>query len=205
MMPFNHHILWHPLFVLSSIFPSIRVFSIESVLQIRWPKYWSFSFSISPSSEYSGLISFWIDQFDPLSVQGTLTSLLNTAVQKHQYFSAQLSLWFFFHIHTSLLENPYFTRWNLSSKVKCLLLSVLSRMVITFLPRSMLSGNLERIYQGSPNNEKNYKPMKQGVQMWVVPDLVESAVHVPGENEQPSTWHTHLSAPPLWDPPHVGT
>ena len=68
-------------------------------------------------------------------------------------------------------------------------------MVIAFLPRSMLSGKLKLIYRGSPNNEKNHKPMKQGAQMQVVSDLVKSAVHVPGENEQPSTWHTHMSAP----------
>ena len=100
MMPSKHCILWHPLFFLSSIFPSIRVFSNESVLQIRWPKYWSFSFSISPSSEYSGLISFRIDWFDPLAVKGLSTVFSNTAVQKHQYFSAQLSVWFISHIHT---------------------------------------------------------------------------------------------------------
>ena len=100
MMPPNHRILWHPLFLLSSIFPSIRVFSNEPVLQIRWPKYWSFSFSISPSSEYSGLISFRIDWFDPLAVKGLSTVFSNTTVQKHQYFSAQLSVWFISHIHT---------------------------------------------------------------------------------------------------------
>ena len=80
-------------------FSSIRVFSNESVLHIRWPKYWSFSFSISASNEYSGLISFRIDRFDLLSVQGTLKSLYTT-VQKHQFFSAQLSLWSNSHIHT---------------------------------------------------------------------------------------------------------
>ena len=76
VMPSNHLILCHPLLLPPSIFPSIGVFSNESVLHIRWPKYWSFSFSISPSNEYSGLISFWIDWFDPLAVQGTLKSLL---------------------------------------------------------------------------------------------------------------------------------
>ena len=89
VMPSNHLILCHPL--LPSIFPSIRVF-IESVLRIWWPKYWSFSFSISPSNEYSGLISFMIDWLDLLAVQGTLRVLSNTTVQKHQFFSAQLSL-----------------------------------------------------------------------------------------------------------------
>ena len=90
VMPSNNLILCRPLLSLPSIFLSIRVFSNESVLHIRWPKYWSFSFSNSPSNEYSGLISFGIDSFDCLAVQGTLKSLLNTTVQKHQFFSAQL-------------------------------------------------------------------------------------------------------------------
>ena len=82
-MPSNHLILCHPLLLLPSIFPSIRVFSNKSALRIRWPKYWSFSFSISPSSENSGLISFRTDWLDLLAVQGTLKSLYNTSVQKH--------------------------------------------------------------------------------------------------------------------------
>ena len=89
VMPSDHLILCHPLLLLLSILPTIRVFSNESVLPIRWPKYWSFSFTISPSSEYSGLIFFSIDWFD-VAVQGTLKSLSNTTVQKHQFFSAQL-------------------------------------------------------------------------------------------------------------------
>ena len=92
VMPSNHLILCHPLLLLPSIFPSIRVFSNESVLRIRWPKYWSFSFSISPSNEYSGLICFRMDWLDLLAVQGTLKSLPDTTVQKHQSFSTQLSL-----------------------------------------------------------------------------------------------------------------
>ena len=92
MMPFNHLILCRPLLFLSSIFPSIRVFSSESVLHIRWPKYWSFSFSISPSNEYSGLISFRMDWLDLLAFQGTLKNLSNTRVQKHQFFGTQVSL-----------------------------------------------------------------------------------------------------------------
>ena len=106
VMPSNHLILCHPLLLLSSIFPSIRVFSNESVLHIRWPKYWSFSFSISPSNEYLGLISFRIDWFDLLALQGTLKSLL-------QHHSSKASiLWhlaFFLstsHIHIWLLEKP---------------------------------------------------------------------------------------------------
>ena len=92
VMPSNHHILCCPLLFLSSIFPSIRVFSNESVLCIRWPKYWSFSFSISPSNEYSGLISFRMDWLDLLAVQGNLNSLLQHHSSKHQFFGTQLSL-----------------------------------------------------------------------------------------------------------------
>ena len=92
VMPSNHLILCRPLLFPPSIFPSIRVFSHESVLHIRWPKYWSFSFSISPSNEYSGLISFRMDWLDLLAVQGTLRVFSNTTVQKHQFFSAQPSL-----------------------------------------------------------------------------------------------------------------
>ena len=95
-MPSNHLILCHLLFLLPSIFPSIRVFSNESALHISCPKYWSFSFSISPFNEYSGLISFRTDWFDLLAVQETL----NTIVQKHQFFSAQRSLWSISHICT---------------------------------------------------------------------------------------------------------
>ena len=105
MMPSNHLILCRPL--LPSILPSIRVFSSESVVQIRWPKYWNFSFSISPSSEYSGLSSFRMDWFDFLVIQRTLSRVFsNTMVQRHQFFSAQLSLWSNSHIHTWLLEKP---------------------------------------------------------------------------------------------------
>ena len=92
MMPSNHLILCHPLLLLPSIFPSIRVFYSESVLVIRWPKYWSFSFSISPSSDCSGLISFRIDWLDLLAVQGTLKSLLHHHSSNHQFFDVQLSL-----------------------------------------------------------------------------------------------------------------
>ena len=91
VMPFNHLILCHPLLPLPSIFPSIRVFSSESAFHIRWPKYWSFSYIISPSSKYSGLISFGIGWFD-LAVKGTTKSLSSTIIQKHQFFGAQPSL-----------------------------------------------------------------------------------------------------------------
>ena len=102
MMPSNHFILCRPLLHLPLVFSSIRVFSNESVLHNTWPKYWSFSFSISPSNEYSGLISFRIDWADLLAVQGTHKSLL----QHHQFFGTQLSLWCNSHIHTRLLEKP---------------------------------------------------------------------------------------------------
>ena len=92
MMPSNHLILCRPLFLPPSIFPSIRVFSNESALRIRWPKYWSFSFNISPSNKYSGLISFRMDWLDLLAVQGLSRIFSNTTVQKHQFFGAQLSL-----------------------------------------------------------------------------------------------------------------
>ena len=92
LMPSNHLILCHPLLLLPSIFPSIRVFSNESVLCIRWPKYWNFSFSISPSNEYSGLISFRIDGWISLQSKGLSRVFINTAVQKHRFFCAQLSL-----------------------------------------------------------------------------------------------------------------
>ena len=96
VMPSNHLILYRPL-LLPSIFPSIRVFSNESALRIRWPRYWSFSFSISPSSKYSGLISFRVDWFDLPAVQGTLNS---TTVQTNQFFGAKPPLWSNSHIHT---------------------------------------------------------------------------------------------------------
>ena len=104
--PSNTFILCCPLLLLPSIFPSIKVFSNNLLLWIRWPKYWSFSFSISPSNEYSGMISFRIDWVDLLAVQGTLKSLLHTTVQKHQLFGVHLSLLSNSHIHTRPQEKP---------------------------------------------------------------------------------------------------
>ena len=107
MMPSNHLILYCPLLLLPSIFPSIRVFSNESVLLIRWPKYyWSCSFSTSPSNEYSGLISFRIDWLDLLQSKRLSRVFSNTTVQKHQFFDTQPSLWSNSHICTCLLEKP---------------------------------------------------------------------------------------------------
>ena len=136
VMPSNHLILCHPL-LLPSIFPSIRVFSNESVLPIRWPKYWSFSFSISPSNEYSGLISFRMDWLDLLAVQGTLRSLL----QHHSSKASILSCSVFFivqlsHPYLSTSKTRALTRWTFVGKVMSLLFNMLSRLVITFLPRS---------------------------------------------------------------------
>ena len=106
VMSSNHFILCHPLLLLSSVFPSIRVFPNELALRIGWPKYWSFSFSISPSNDYSGFISFRIDWFDLLAVQGTLKSLLQHISSKTSPFGAQPSYWSSSHIHTWLLEKP---------------------------------------------------------------------------------------------------
>ena len=136
-MPSNHLILCCPLLLLPSIFPSIRVFSNESVLCIRWPKYWSFSFSISPSNQYSGLISFRTDWLDLLAVQGTLKSLL----QHHSSKAPILQCSAFFIIQ---LSHPYMTTGKaialtgrtFAGKVMSLLFNMLSRLVITFLPRS---------------------------------------------------------------------
>ena len=135
VMPSNRLILCHPLFLLPSIFPSIRVFSSESVLPIRWPKYWSFSFSISPSNEYSGLISFRIDWLDLLAVQGTLKTLLQHHRSKASilwcsaFLIVQLS-----HSYMTTGKTIALTRWTFVDKG--LLLNMLSRLVITFLLRS---------------------------------------------------------------------
>ena len=106
VMPSNLLILCHPPLLLPSIFPSIRVFSNESVLHIRWPKYWSFSFNISPSNEHPELISLRMDWLDLLAVQGILRVFSNATVQKHQFFSTQPSLWSTSHIHSWILEKP---------------------------------------------------------------------------------------------------
>ena len=135
-MPSDHVILCHPLLP-PSIFPSIRVFSNESVLRIRWPKYWNFSFSISSSNEYSGLISFRMDWLDLLAIQGTLKSLL-------QHHSSKASILLLSALFTVQHSHPYMTtgktialtRWTFVGKVMSLLLNMLSRLVITFLPRS---------------------------------------------------------------------
>ena len=136
-MPSNHPFLCHSLLLLPSIFPSIRVFSNESLLCIRWPKYWSFSFSISPSNEYSGLISFRMDWFDHLVVQGTLKSLLQHLRSKASIFwHPALFIVQFSHPCMITGKTTALTRWTFVGKVISLLFNMLSRLVITFLPRS---------------------------------------------------------------------
>ena len=136
-MPSNHLILYCPLLLLTSIFPSIRVFSNESALHIRWPTYWSFSFNISPSNENPGLISFRMDWLDLLAVQGTLKSLLQhhsskvSILQCSTFFTVQLS-----HPYMTTGKTIALTRRTFVGKVMSLLLNMLCRLVITFLPRS---------------------------------------------------------------------
>ena len=137
VMPSNHLILCRPLLLLPSVFPIIRVFSNESVLRIRKSKHWSFSFSISPSNEYSGLISFKIDWFDLLVVQGILKSLLQhhsskaSAVWHSVFFMVQLS-----HAYMTIGKTVALTRRTFVGKVMSLLFNMLSSLVIAFLPRS---------------------------------------------------------------------
>ena len=136
-MPSNHLILCHPLFLPPSIFPSIRVFSNESALRIRWPKYWSFSFNISPSNEHPGLIFFRMDWLDLLGVQGTPKSLFQhhsskaSILQRSAFFTVQLS-----HPYMTTGKTIALTRWTFVGKVMSLLFNILSRLVISFLPRS---------------------------------------------------------------------
>ena len=137
VMPYNHLIFCRTLLLLPSIFPSIRVFSNDAVRRMRWPKYWSFSFNISPFNEYSGLISFKMDWLDPLAVQGTLKSLLQHHSSKASvllpsaFFIDQLS-----HPYMTTRKTIALTRRTFVGKVMSLLINMLSRLVIAFLPRS---------------------------------------------------------------------
>ena len=137
VMPSNRLILCHPLLLLPSIFPNIRVFSNELAVHIRWPKYWSFSFSISPSNEYSGLISLRIDWFDLLAFQGTLKSLLQhhnskaSILKCSAFFMVQFS-----HLYMTTGKNIALTIQTIVGKVMSLLFNMLYRLVMTFLPRS---------------------------------------------------------------------
>ena len=137
VMPSNHLIFSCPLLLLPSVFPSIRVFSNESALHIRWPKYWSFSFNISPSNEHPGLISPRMDRLDLLVVQGTLKSLLQhhssnaSILWRSAFFIVQLS-----HPYMSTGKTIALTRWTFVGKVMSLLFYMLSRFIIAFLPRA---------------------------------------------------------------------
>ena len=137
VMPSNHLILYCTLLLLPSIFPSIRVFSNESALRIRWPKYWSLSFNISPTTEHPGLISFRMDWLDLLAVQGTLKSLLQhhsskvSILRRSAFFTVQIS-----HPYMTTGKTIALTRQTFVDKVMALLLNMLSRLFITFLPRS---------------------------------------------------------------------
>ena len=163
VMPSNHLILCRPLLLLPSTFPSIRVFSNESALHMRWPKYWSFSFNISPSNEHPGLISFRMDWLDLLAVQGTLKNLLQyhrskaSILQHSALFIVQVS-----HPDTTTGKTIALTRWNFVGKVMFLVCNMLSRLVIAFLPRgkhlsvSWLQSPSAVIFFGAPQNKVSH-------------------------------------------------
>ena len=185
MRPSNHLILCHSLF-LPSIFPRIRVFSNELDLHIRWPKYWSFNFSISLSSEYSGLISFWIDWFDFLAIQGTPMSLL-----QHCSWKASV-LWFsaFFMVQLSLRymttgKTIALTIWNFFSKVMSLHFNMLLRFVIAFLPRRKhLLISFETwliIFFASKDGKALYSQQKQDLELTVA-QIISSSFQNSGLN-----------------------
>ena len=159
-MPSNHLILCHPLLFLPSICPRIRVFSNESVLRIRWPKYWSFSFSISPSNEHSGLISFRIDLLDLLAVQGTQESSLTSQFKSINFLALS-----FLNTPTLTSLHDYWktialTRWTFLGKVMSLPLNMLSRLVIAFLPKSKCLNFMAAVTicsdSGAPQNKVSH-------------------------------------------------
>ena len=170
-MPSSHLILCRPLLLLPSVFPSIRIFSNESAGHIRWPKYWSFSFSISPSNEYSGPILFKIDWIDLLAVQGTLKSFLQhhsskpSILQLSAFFIVQLS-----HPYMTTVKTSAFTRRTFVSKVASLLFNTLSRFVIAFLPRSKhlliswLQLKKKKIILGAINSEILWEKMNNSLE-----------------------------------------
>ena len=155
-MPYSHLILCHPLLLLPSIFPSIRVFSNESALCIRWPKYCSFSFNISPTNKHPGLVSFRMDWLDLLSVQGTLKSLLQhhsskaSVLQCSAFFIVQLS-----HPYMTTGKTIALTRWTFFGKVMSLLFNMLSRLIITFHPRSKHLLISRQIGSGQTGDDKS--------------------------------------------------
>ena len=192
MMPSNHLILCCPLLLLPSIFPSIRVLSNESALCIRWRKSWSFSFSISPSNEYSGLISFRIDWFDLLPLQGTLKSLL----QHHSSKASILLLSAFFMVQ---LSHPYMTtgetialtRRTVVGQVMSLLFNMLSRLVITFLPRSqrLLIGDVDA---GQTPGEGYHSHDRRALSsVWPLLVFFSTVSVYPVYSSPPTTAHTH--------------
>ena len=158
-MPSSHLILCCPLLLLPSVFPSIRVFSNESTLHMRWPNYWSFSLSISPSNEQPGLISFRMDRLDLLVVQGTLKSLLQhhsskaSILQRSAFFRVQFS-----HPYMTAGKTIALTRQTFVGKVMSLLLNMLSRVVITFLPRSKCLNFMAAITICSDSGAQKNKP-----------------------------------------------
>ena len=189
VMPSNHLILCYPL-LLPSIFPSIRVFSNESVLHIKWPNYWSFSFSVSPSNEYSGLISFRIDWLDLLAVQGTLKSL-------RQHHSSKASILRCSAFFTVQLSHPYMTtgktialtRWTFVGKVMSLLFNMMSRSVIAFLPRSK---RLLISWLHSPSAAILEPKKKKSVTVSIVsPSICHEVIEPPSFNNTKDSTHGH--------------
>ena len=204
VMPSSHLILCHPLLLLPSIFPSIRVVSDESVLCIRWPKYWSFSFSISPSNEHPGLISFRMDWLNPLAVQGTLKSLLQhhsskaSILQRSAFFIVQLS-----HPYMTTGKNIALTRWTFVGKVMSLHFNMLSRLVITFPPRS--SVQFSSVAQSCPTL---CDPMNRSTPGLLVhhqlPEFTRTHVHRVKDAIQPSHPLSSPSPPAPNLPQHQG-
>ena len=175
VMPSNHLILYHPILLPPSIFPSTRVFSNESVLRIRWPKYWSFSFNISPSNEDSGLISFRMDWLDLLAVQGTLKSLLQHHSSKASIFwHSTFFIVQFSHPYMTTRETLTLTRWRFVGKVMSLPFNMLSRLAITFLPGSkhlLISHSMGHSVKATdlrawmPGSEDHWSQLGSGHQM----------------------------------------
>ena len=179
-MPSSHLILCRSLLLLPPVPPSIRVFSNESTLRIRWPKYWSFSFSIIPSKEYPGLISFRMDWLDLLAVQGTLKSLLQhhsskaSILQSSAFFTVQLS-----HLYMTTGKTIALNRWTFVGKLMSLLLNMLSRLVITFLPRS--KGLLISWLQSPSTVILEPRKIKSDIVSTVPPSICHEVCSLPGQ------------------------
>ena len=195
-MPSNHLILHRILLLLPSIFPSIRVFSNESALRIRWPKYWSVSFNISPSNEYSGPISSRVDRLDLLAVQGTLKSLLQhhsskaSILPRSAFFTVQLS-----HPYMTTGKTIALTRRTLVRKVMSLLLNILSRLVITFLSRSS-SVQFSSVTQSCPTLCDPMNHSTPGLPVhYHLPEFTQTHVHRVHDAIQPSHPRSSPSPP----------